>query len=58
MVPRRADPKSRDRTTPCPWCGYRIPPDEILRVSYNLVNCPKCHRTFDDTEGKKPVSKS
>lgn len=55
---RHIDPKTLDLTTPCPLCGYRIPPAEIMRVGNHLANCPRCHRTFDEMDGQKPISSS
>jgi len=31
--------------TPCPHCGYQIPPSEIQRPTFNQVTCPKCKMT-------------
>jgi endogenous inhibitor of DNA gyrase (YacG/DUF329 family) len=50
----RIDPRSFDLTTPCPVCGYAIPPAELLRVGWHLVQCPACYKVFDETDGKKP----
>lgn len=58
MRSRRVDPKSLDLTTPCPLCGYRIPPAEILRVGYHLVKCPRCQQTFDEMDGQEKDSAS
>jgi predicted RNA-binding Zn-ribbon protein involved in translation (DUF1610 family) len=33
-------------STPCPQCGYQIPPGEVLRVSSTQVRCPKCGVSF------------
>jgi predicted RNA-binding Zn-ribbon protein involved in translation (DUF1610 family) len=32
--------------TPCPQCGYQIPPAEVRRISMTQVRCPKCGVTF------------
>jgi hypothetical protein len=32
MRRNRVDPKSFDLTTPCPKCGYKIPPNELMRL--------------------------
>jgi predicted RNA-binding Zn-ribbon protein involved in translation (DUF1610 family) len=30
----------------CPHCGYEIPPEEIRRVDFHNVVCPKCRLEF------------
>jgi DNA-directed RNA polymerase subunit RPC12/RpoP len=55
---RRIDPRTFDLTFPCPLCGYRIPPAEILRLTFNIVQCSSCKQPFDQMQGKKPVSTS
>jgi hypothetical protein len=55
---RRIDPRSFDLTLPCPLCGYDIPPAEILRLAFDIVQCPVCKQPFDQMQGKKPVSTS
>ncbi|MGB8784361.1 MAG: hypothetical protein WCD02_14675 [Terriglobales bacterium] len=32
--------------TPCPHCGYQIPPAEVRRVSFTQMRCPKCGVIF------------
>ncbi|MGA7137941.1 MAG: hypothetical protein WBZ14_09745 [Terriglobales bacterium] len=32
--------------TPCPQCGYEIPPAELRRISTTEVLCPKCGVVF------------
>jgi len=32
--------------TPCPHCGYQIPPAELRRISSTQVRCPKCGVVF------------
>jgi phage FluMu protein Com len=32
--------------TPCPKCGYSIPPNETMRVSFTEIKCPKCSEVF------------
>ena len=43
---RRAkpDPTKFDLTFPCPECGYRIKPSELLRVDGEKVRCPACKK--------------
>ena len=38
----RSDPKTFDLTYPCPVCGYKIPPREILHVDGQNIRCPQC----------------
>jgi predicted RNA-binding Zn-ribbon protein involved in translation (DUF1610 family) len=33
--------------TPCPHCGYQIPPAEIQRPTSGQVTCPKCGATSE-----------
>lgn len=39
---QKTDPKSFDLTTPCPSCGYRVPPSEMVRLDFELMRCPMC----------------
>ena len=50
---RRVDPRSFDLSTPCPLCGYRIRPAEILLTGWSLMRCPSCGRDFDSMAGKE-----
>jgi len=38
----RIDPKSFDLTTPCAECGYKIHPNELMRLDGERVRCPAC----------------
>jgi predicted RNA-binding Zn-ribbon protein involved in translation (DUF1610 family) len=40
-------------TTTCPKCGYEITPAEIVRVSWEEIQCPKCGAWFDAAEAKE-----
>lgn len=53
---RRIDPRPFALFLPCPLCGYRIPPAQILRVGWDQVQCPACRHPFDEMDEKKPVS--
>lgn len=55
---RQLDPKSLDLTIPCPLCGYRIPPAEILRTGWSTIRCSGCGKDFDSMAGEKPPSTS
>jgi len=32
--------------TSCSACGYSIPPDEIRRIDFDTMKCPKCGAAF------------
>jgi hypothetical protein len=32
--------------TPCPLCGYAIPPEEVRRTGFEKMVCPKCEKEF------------
>jgi len=51
---RRVDPRSFDLTHPCPACGYKIPPAELLRVDGIKIRCPKCGAETPYITGKPP----
>lgn len=42
MRRKRSDPKTFDLTHPCPLCGYKIPPSELIHTNGEHVRCPKC----------------
>jgi DNA-directed RNA polymerase subunit RPC12/RpoP len=53
----KTDPARFDLTHLCPACGYKIPPDELLRTEWNMIRCPKCsEETVYST--KKPLMTS
>jgi len=53
MRRNRVDPKSFDLTTPCPQCGYKIPPAEMMRLDRKHMHCPKCGKDVKvTTEGQ------
>jgi DNA-directed RNA polymerase subunit RPC12/RpoP len=39
---RSYDPTKFDLSTPCPECGYRIPPSELMRLDNERMRCPEC----------------
>ena len=43
---RVAQIRAYDFTTPCPLCGYRIPPIDLLRTGRNTMICPSCRQPF------------
>ena len=38
----RFDPSTMDLSHPCPQCGYKIPPAEIMHVDSWQIMCPRC----------------
>jgi predicted RNA-binding Zn-ribbon protein involved in translation (DUF1610 family) len=42
-----SQPPIFDLSTPCPSCGHKIEPAEIVRPGFELVQCPKCGVTFE-----------
>jgi predicted RNA-binding Zn-ribbon protein involved in translation (DUF1610 family) len=53
MRRKRTDISTFDFTFPCTHCGYRIPPNELLRVDGEHVRCPKCGKDSDYGANKK-----
>ncbi len=47
-----------DLSIPCPSCGYKIQPSELLRVTSHIIKCPKCGGEFDEVRGRKLLSTS
>lgn len=43
---RSADPKY-DLSFPCPECGYKIKPAEILRTDDEHLQCPNCKKIVE-----------
>jgi predicted RNA-binding Zn-ribbon protein involved in translation (DUF1610 family) len=43
---------------PCPLCGYKIQPNELMRLALHILSCPKCSGVFDKMSGRKPISTS
>jgi predicted RNA-binding Zn-ribbon protein involved in translation (DUF1610 family) len=37
-------------TTTCPNCGYEITPGEIVRPSWDEIQCPKCGTKFQPSK--------
>jgi len=33
--------------TTCTECSYSIPPNEIMRIDFERMKCPKCGAVFD-----------
>lgn len=51
-------PQTYDLTTPCTLCGYKIPPREILRTSFEKMLCPQCKQEFAPKMPDNPVRTS
>jgi uncharacterized Zn finger protein len=56
MTPRFKGKPNFDLFLLCAMCGYRIQPNELLRVASHMIKCPKCGGVFDEMAGKKPLS--
>jgi predicted RNA-binding Zn-ribbon protein involved in translation (DUF1610 family) len=44
MRRKRSDPHSFDLTHPCPLCGYKISPSELIRTDGVNILCPACRK--------------
>jgi ribosomal protein L37AE/L43A len=42
----------------CPFWGYKIQPNELMRLASHIIQCSKCGKSFDETGGRKPQSTS
>jgi predicted Zn finger-like uncharacterized protein len=58
MAPRFKGVPKFDFSLPCPACGYKIQPSELLRLASHTVKCPRCGQVFDEMGGAKPLSTS
>ena len=58
MTPRFKGKPNFDLSVLCPLCGYRIQPNELMRLAAHIIQCPACYKSFDDTRGKKLLSTS
>jgi len=58
MAPRFKGVPNFDFSLPCPACGYKIQPNELLRLASHTVKCPRCGQVFDEMGGAKPLSTS
>jgi len=48
MTPRFRGVPTFDFSLSCPACGYKIQPNELLRLASHTVKCPRCGQVFDD----------
>jgi hypothetical protein len=48
----RLDSTTFDLNYPCPHCGYKIPPRELVQFDHLHVQCPKCRElsVYERTE--------
>jgi hypothetical protein len=58
MTPRFKGKPNFDFSLPCPLCGYKILPIELMRLASHIILCPKCSGTFDEMAGRRPISTS
>ena len=58
MAPRFKGKPNFDLSVPSPLCGYKIQPNEQMRLASHIVKCPKCGGVFDELGGRKPISTS
>ena len=58
MTPRFKGKHNFDFSLPCPFCGYKIQPNELMRLASHIIKCAKCGGVFDETGGRKPISTS
>ena len=58
MTPRFKGKPNFDFSLPCPLCGYKIQPNELMRLASHIIKCPKCGGVFDEMAGRKPISTS
>jgi len=58
MTPRFKGVPRFDLSLPCPVCGYKIQPNELVRLASHIIKCPHCGDVFNELAGKKPLSTS
>jgi uncharacterized Zn finger protein len=58
MAPRFKGKPSFDFSLPCPMCGHKIQPNELVRLASHMIKCPRCGGVFDEMGGRKPLSTS
>jgi hypothetical protein len=52
MVPRFKGKPNFDFSQACRLCGYKIQPNELMRLASHTIQCPKCSGVFDEMESK------
>jgi hypothetical protein len=58
MTPRFKGVPRFDLSVPCPLCGHKIQPNELVRLASHLIQCSQCKGVFNELGGKKPLSTS
>jgi len=58
MAPRFKGKPNFDFSLPCPLCGYKIQPSELMRLAARITQCPKCGGKFDEMGGRESISAS
>jgi len=58
MTPRFKGVPKFDLSLPCPLCGYKIQPRELVRLASQQIKCPGCGEVFNEMGGRKPLSTS
>ena len=58
MTPRFKGKPEFDLSLPCPMCGYKIQPNELVRLGSHVIKCPKCGDVFNEMGIRKPLSTS
>ena len=58
MTPRFKGKPNFDLSQPCPMCGYKIQPNELVRLASHVIKCPKCGDAFNEMGNRKPLSTS
>jgi uncharacterized Zn finger protein len=62
MTPRFKGVPNFDLSLPCPRCGYKIQPRELVLLASQLIKCPGCGEVFgevfNEMGGRKPLSTS
>jgi DNA-directed RNA polymerase subunit RPC12/RpoP len=58
MTPRFKGKPNFDLSQPCPLCGYKIQPNELVRLASHVIKCSKCGDAFNEMGNRKPLSTS
>jgi ribosomal protein S27E len=58
MTPRFKGVPNFDLSLPCPLCGYKIQPRELVHLASQEIKCPGCGEVFNEMGGRKPLSTS